>query len=160
MTSRTPLGTATKRIPTTAKLTASRRRLRTTNLSAAGPCIGGDSNWLGSQGGGTCASGLRMGCCYLAAMRRAAQLGLAIASIAAVCGAVPVASGETTHTYPVALTISVDRAVHKISGTIVTDAPSEFCEISTVRVRRVMPGHDKVVAGIPPSRGGWRVEAA
>jgi hypothetical protein len=92
-------------------------------------------------------------------MRRATQLGLAIASIAVLCGAVPVASGETTHTYPVALTISVDRAAHKISGTIVTDAPSEFCEISTVRVRRVTPGKDKVVAGIPPYGGEWRMKS-
>ena len=41
-----------KRMPTTAKLTASRRRLETTKLSAAAPCIGGDNNWLGSQDGG------------------------------------------------------------------------------------------------------------
>src|SRR5262245_33496680 len=39
MTSRTPLGTAMKRTPTTAKVSASRRRLKTTNLSAPGPCI-------------------------------------------------------------------------------------------------------------------------
>jgi aspartyl-tRNA(Asn)/glutamyl-tRNA(Gln) amidotransferase subunit C len=39
-----------KRIPTTAKLAASRRRLRTTNLSAAGPCMLRHSNWLISQG--------------------------------------------------------------------------------------------------------------
>ena len=38
-TSRTPLGTAMKRMPTTAKLTASRRRLRTTNFSAVSPRI-------------------------------------------------------------------------------------------------------------------------
>jgi hypothetical protein len=84
---------------------------------------------------------------------------LVIASIAAIFTGIPVASGETTHTYPVALTISVDRAAHKISGTIVTDAPSEFCEISTIRVRRVMPGHDPVVAGIPPYGGEWRMKS-
>jgi hypothetical protein len=92
-------------------------------------------------------------------MRRAIRLGLVIAAIAAISTAIPVASAETTHTYPVTLTISVDRAAHKISGTIVTDAPSEFCEISTVRVRRVMPGHDKVVAGIPPYGGEWRMKS-
>src|SRR4051794_40443630 len=54
MTSRTPLGTAMKRTPTTAKVRASRRRLKTTNRSARGPCIGALSNWLGSRprGGG------------------------------------------------------------------------------------------------------------
>ena len=34
-----------KRMPTTAKLTASSRRLRTTNLSAFSPCIRG-TDWL------------------------------------------------------------------------------------------------------------------
>ena len=43
-------GTAMKRRPTTAKLTASRRRLRTTNLSARGPCIGGTiTGWAASR---------------------------------------------------------------------------------------------------------------
>jgi hypothetical protein len=92
-------------------------------------------------------------------MRRATQLGLAVASLAVVLTSVSVASGETTHTYPVTLTISVDRAAHKISGTIVTDAPSEFCEISTIRVRRVMPGHDDVVAGLAPYGGEWRMKS-
>jgi hypothetical protein len=92
-------------------------------------------------------------------MRRSTQLGLVIAVIAAIFAAIPLASAETTHTYPVALTISVDRAAHKISGTIVTEAPSEFCEISTIRVRRVMPGHDEVVAGITPYAGEWRMKS-
>ena len=92
-------------------------------------------------------------------MRRAIKLGLAIASLAALLTAVSVASGETTHTYPVALTIGVDRVAHKISGTIVTEAPSEFCEISTIRVRRAMPGHDDVVAGLTPYGGEWRMKS-
>jgi hypothetical protein len=92
-------------------------------------------------------------------MRRATQPGLAIAAIAALFLLIPVASAETTHTYPVTLTISVDRAAHKISGTIVTDAPSEFCEISNIRVRRVMPGHDDVVTTIPPYGGEWHMKS-
>src|SRR4051812_14900107 len=40
-----------KRTPTTAKVRASRRRLKTTNLSARGPCIAGRRYWLTSQGG-------------------------------------------------------------------------------------------------------------
>jgi hypothetical protein len=84
---------------------------------------------------------------------------MVIALVAAVFTIAPAASGETTHTYPVALTISVDRAAHKISGTIVTEAPSEFCEISTIRVRRVMPGKDAVVAGITPYAGEWRMKS-
>jgi hypothetical protein len=84
---------------------------------------------------------------------------MVIASLAAILVVIPAASGETTHTYPVALTISVDRAAHRISGTIVTDAPSEFCDISTVRIRREMPGHDRVVAGLAPYAAEWRMKS-
>lgn len=86
-------------------------------------------------------------------------MGTAIAFVLALLTLTPPASGETTHTYPVSLTISVDRAAHKISGTIVTDAPSEFCEISTIRVLRVVPGKDKLVAGISPYGGEWRMKS-
>ena len=41
-----------------------------------------------------------------------------IASFAAFLTIAPLAVGETTHTYPVTLTISVDRAAHKLDGTI------------------------------------------
>lgn len=92
-------------------------------------------------------------------MRRSRQLGIVVAFVAVLFTSIQVASGETTHTYPVALTIGVDRAAHKISGTIVTEAPSEFCEISTVRVRRIEPGNDKVVARIPPYGGEWRMKS-
>lgn len=78
---------------------------------------------------------------------------------AAILATAPGVSGETTHVYPVSLTIAVDRAAQKIAGTIVTDAPSEFCESSTVRVRRVMPGNDKVVARIFPYGGEWRMKS-
>lgn len=78
---------------------------------------------------------------------------------AALPAVTPQASGETTHTYAVTLTISVDRGADKISGTIVTDAPSEFCDSSTVRVRRAMPGHDKVVARIFPQAAEWRMKS-
>src|SRR3954447_1644059 len=92
-------------------------------------------------------------------MRRATHLRLAIAVSATLFLLIPVASAETIHTYPVILTISVDRAAHKISGTIITDAPSEFCEISNVRVRRVMPGHDDVVTTVPPYGGEWHMRS-
>jgi hypothetical protein len=87
------------------------------------------------------------------------RLGALVASIAALALAAPIASGETTHTYAVTLTISVDRAAGKIGGTIVTDAPSEFCESSAVRVRKAMPGRDKVVARITPYGGEWRMKS-
>jgi hypothetical protein len=77
---------------------------------------------------------------------------LAVLLFAAVC-VVPAASGETTHTYPVALTISVDRPAHLINGTIVTDAPSEFCESSSIRIVRPMPGKDEVVKAVTPYAG-------
>jgi len=77
---------------------------------------------------------------------------LAILLFAVACLA-PAASGETTHTYPVALTISVDRPGHLINGTIVTDAPSEFCESSSIRIVLPMPGKDEVVKTVTPYAG-------
>jgi len=84
---------------------------------------------------------------------------MAIALVALVLGLTPSALAETTHTYPVSLTIGVDRAAHKISGTIVTDAPSEFCDSSTVRILRVAPGKDKLVTGLTPYAGEWRMKS-
>jgi hypothetical protein len=63
------------------------------------------------------------------------------------------------HTYRVTLAISVDRDAGKISGTIESDAPSEFCDSSTVRIRQAMPGKDKVVARVFPTYSGWRLNS-
>lgn len=82
-----------------------------------------------------------------------------LASVAAILSLVPAASGETTHTYPVALTISVDRPGHLINGTIVTEAPSEFCESSAIRIVRVMPGKDKVVKAVTPYAGEFHARS-
>lgn len=60
-----------------------------------------------------------------------------------------------THVYSVSLTIAVDRPAHKLGGSIVTDAPSEFCESSTVRVRKAMPGKDEIADRIFPVAGEW-----
>ncbi|HEY7255531.1 MAG TPA: hypothetical protein VH476_02510 [Solirubrobacterales bacterium] len=89
-------------------------------------------------------------------MRRAARLGAtwALAS-ALLAAAVPAVSGETTHVYPVKMTISVDRSEHKIKGTVESDAPSFFCEESTVRLYRVEPGKDKKVNFVKPVYGKW-----
>jgi len=87
------------------------------------------------------------------------RLAALIASIAAVFAVVPPALGETTHTYAVTLTISVDRDAHRVSGTIVTDAPSEFCDGSTVRIRQAMPGHDRVVARLFPEAAEWGMKS-
>jgi hypothetical protein len=73
--------------------------------------------------------------------------------------ATPVASADVIHTYPVTLTIKVDRAAGKLSGTIVSEAPSEFCDSSTVRIRRAMPGKDKVVGRVFPTYGEWRLKS-
>lgn len=81
-----------------------------------------------------------------------------IASVAAIL-ATSTASGETIHTYAVTLTISVDRAAHKLGGTIVSDAPSEFCDSSTVRVMEVVPGKDKVVARVFPEASEWGLKS-
>ncbi len=92
-------------------------------------------------------------------MRRGTQLGALAVSILAILAVAGPASAETTHVYAVSLTIGVDRDAGKIEGTIVTDAPSEFCDSSTVRVRRAMPGRDKVVARIYPYGGEWRMKS-
>lgn len=88
--------------------------------------------------------------------RRLATLVLACSALFA---AAPAASGDVIHTYPVTLTISVDRPAGKINGTISSDAPSEFCDGSTVRIRRAMPGKDRVVARVSPLYGEWRLKS-
>ncbi len=92
-------------------------------------------------------------------MGRLTLLGIVIVSSAAIVATAPAASAETTHVYSVSLTIAVDRAAHKIDGTIVTEAPSEFCDSSTVRVRISMPGHDRVVARIFPYGAEWHMKS-
>jgi hypothetical protein len=70
------------------------------------------------------------------------------------------APGQATHVYPVTLTISVDRQAHKISGSVSSEAPAQFCEMSTVRVRRAMPGKDKAVARFFPNDfGEWHMRS-
>src|SRR3954453_3463634 len=86
-------------------------------------------------------------------MRRGTLAAGVIAWIAVWLSVGPAASGETTDTYPVALTISVDRPGHLINGTIVTDAPSEFCESSSIRFVQPLPGKDKVVKTVTPYAG-------
>jgi hypothetical protein len=87
------------------------------------------------------------------------RLVLLVASIAAILAIPPPVSGEATHTYAVVLTITVDRAAHKIDGTVASDAPGQFCELSTVRVRKVMPGKDKVVARLTPYGNEWHMKS-
>jgi len=87
----------------------------------------------------------------------------ALAALLLVCAgllaAAPTGSADVIHTYPVTLTISVDREAGKLSGAISSDAPSEFCDSSTVRIRQSMPGKDKVVARVFPTYGEWRLRS-
>lgn len=85
-------------------------------------------------------------------MKRFAALVLACFGASA---AAPAALADVIHTYPVTLTIAVDRAADRIAGTVTSDAPGEFCEQSTVRVRKVMPGRDDVVAFLTPYANKW-----
>jgi hypothetical protein len=87
------------------------------------------------------------------------RLALLAASIAAILVLAPLASGGTTHTYAVTLTITVDRTAHKLDGTVASDAPGQFCELSTVRMRKVMPGKDKVVARLTPYGNEWHMKS-
>jgi hypothetical protein len=89
---------------------------------------------------------------------RGRLLGVLVAGVAAILAITPTAFGET-HTYAVTLTISVDRATHKIDGTVGSDAPGQFCELSTVRLRKVMPGKDKVVARLTPYGNEWHMKS-
>ena len=82
-----------------------------------------------------------------------------IASLAVVVPVLPAASGETTHTYAVSLTISVDRPGRLINGTIVTDAPSEFCESSSIRIVRPMPGKDEKIKTVTPYAGEYHASS-
>jgi hypothetical protein len=79
--------------------------------------------------------------------------GIVLGSLAAVVMLASAAVGETTHTYPVSLTISVDRAARQLNGTIVTDAPSEFCDSSSIRILELMPGKDELVKAVAPYGG-------
>ncbi len=92
-------------------------------------------------------------------MGKGKPLGILVVLIASILAVVSPASAETTHTYPVALTIGVDRGAGRISGSIVTDAPSEFCESSTVRLMHALPGKDRVVARVSPVAGEWRIRS-
>jgi hypothetical protein len=92
-------------------------------------------------------------------MGRGRLSAVAIGSLALVLSVVGAASGETTHTYPVALTISVDRPGHLINGTIVTDAPSEFCDSSTIRLVMSVPGKDRVVKTVYPYAGEFHARS-
>jgi uncharacterized protein involved in exopolysaccharide biosynthesis len=85
--------------------------------------------------------------------------GLFVAFTLAIVGIASVASAETTHTYAVTLTIAVDRDAHKLSGTVASDAPGQFCELSTIRVREAAAGHDRVVARIAPYGNEWRMKS-
>lgn len=87
------------------------------------------------------------------------RLAVLVASIAAILVIPPPASGEATHVYAVTLTISVDRAAHKLDGTIASDAPGQFCELSTVRLREVMPGKNRVVARLTPYGNEWHMKS-
>jgi hypothetical protein len=86
-------------------------------------------------------------------------LGVVVALTGSVLVVDSTAFAETTHVYSVSLTISVDRAAAKINGTIVTEAPSEFCDSSSVRVRIAMPGNDKVAARVTPYGGEWHMKS-
>src|SRR5262249_54219444 len=94
------------------------------------------------------------------AMRRLtfAVFPLAIAVLLAVM--LPAASAGKTHIYKVQISISVDRSENKIKGEVSSEAPSAFCEESTVRLLEVGPGKDKKVATSRPvyfGKFGFRI---
>lgn len=94
----------------------------------------------------------------VSAARRLLLFGLALVLTASLVFAGP-AAGEETHVYSVSLTIAVDRAEGTISGSVVTEAPSEFCDSSAIRIRVVMPGKDKVAARVTPYAAEWHLNS-
>ncbi len=92
-------------------------------------------------------------------MRRASLLAVFVGLIASILTVTPFASGETTHVYAVTLTITVDRAAHKIDGTVASEAPGQFCELSTIRLMKAMPGKDRVVARLTPYGNEWHMKS-
>ena len=93
------------------------------------------------------------------AVRRLLLPGLALLFITSTLVVARPATGEETHVYPVSLTIAVDRAERTISGTVVTEAPSEFCDSSAIRIRVVTPGNDKVAARVTPYGAEWHLKS-
>jgi hypothetical protein len=87
------------------------------------------------------------------ALRRLAVVAALVGSIAVT----PSLARGGTHNYPVTVTIQVDRPQHLVKGQVISDAPADFCTQSTVRVRRVAPGRDPVVARkFPNDLAQWR----
>ena len=93
-------------------------------------------------------------------MGRARPLAALVALTGSVLVLAAAAVANADHVYPVSLTISVDRAEGKINGSIVTEAPSEFCESSTVRMLAVTPGNDDVVARLYPYGGEFHLKSS
>jgi hypothetical protein len=82
-----------------------------------------------------------------------------VAAILAVSAVPPPVSGSGTHTFSVSLTISVDRPARELKGEVITDAPSEFCDSSTLRILRQQPGKDELVARVRPYIGKWHLKS-
>ncbi len=85
------------------------------------------------------------------------KLGAVLVVLTGILAMAAPALGDAEHVYSVSLTIEVDRAAHKINGTIVTEAPSEFCESSSVRIMEIEPGKDRKVAAIFPYGGQYHM---
>ncbi len=64
-----------------------------------------------------------------------------------------------THVYSVSLTLKADSSKRRITGTVVTKAPSEFCDTSKIRVRQVQAGKDHVVAKVKPHNAKWHLDS-
>lgn len=75
-----------------------------------------------------------------------------IAVLTALTIVVAPASGRRTHTYQVVISISVDRSARLLTGEVTSEpqAPSFFCEASSVRIVEEQPGKDRVVARVRP----------
>lgn len=99
-----------------------------------------------------------------------APLGLsAVLVVAAV--AIAGASHGGNHTFPVTVTIKPDREARIVEAQAHSDAPAQFCEQASIRIRHAKRGRDKVLFSnfmndfgavkwhVPPRHKGKRVYA-
>lgn len=104
------------------------------------------------------------------ATRLIALLGLTAGSAVAAVG-IATASHGGNHTFPVTVTIKADREARIIEATAYSDAPAQFCEQASIRIRQSMRGRDMVLFRdfmndfgaikwhVPPRHKGKRVYA-
>lgn len=102
--------------------------------------------------------------------RPIALIGLTASAAVAAVG-IAAASHGGNHTFPVTVTIKPDREARIVEATAHSDAPAQFCEQASIRIRHSKPGRDETLFRdfmddfgaihwhVPPRHKGKRVYA-